>query len=159
MSAIIVVGAGVGGLAAAVRLSTLGHEVTVLEQAREIGGKLGVISHDGFVFDTGPSLVTLPHILEELFADTGAPLSDSLTLQRLETAARYRFPDGTTFDMPGEMSEIPAALDAALGAGTGHQWASFLARAERKRFVIRKVSRKFVARISKLTPLALCKQA
>ena len=131
MSAIIVVGAGVGGLAAAVRLSALGHEVTVLEQAREIGGKLGVISHDGFVFDTGPSLVTLPHILEELFADTGAPLSDSLTLQRLETAARYRFPDGTTFDMPGEVSEIPAALDAALGAGTGHQWASFLARAER----------------------------
>ncbi|WP_267626768.1 phytoene desaturase family protein [Gordonia sputi] len=131
MSSIIVVGAGVGGLAAAVRLSALGHEVTVLEQSQEIGGKLGVISLDGFVFDTGPSLVTLPHILDELFTDTGAPLSESLTLQRLETAARYRFPDGTTFDMPGEMSEIPAALDAALGAGTGHQWTSFLQRAER----------------------------
>ncbi|MGW0452516.1 phytoene desaturase family protein [Gordonia sputi] len=131
MSSIIVVGAGVGGLAAAVRLSALGHEVTVLEQSQEIGGKLGVISLDGFVFDTGPSLVTLPHILDELFADTGAPLSDSLTLQRLETAARYRFSDGTTFDMPGEMSEIPAALDAALGAGAGPQWTSFLQRAER----------------------------
>lgn len=129
MSRILVIGAGVGGLAAAVRLCAGGHDVTVLEQSQEVGGKLGVIEHEGFVFDTGPSLVTLPHILEQLFADTGAPLSDSLTLQRLPTAARYRFPDGTTLDMPGEMSEIPDAIDAALGPGTGAQWASFLHRA------------------------------
>lgn len=130
MSRIIVIGAGVGGLAAAIRLCAAGHDVTVLEQSDDVGGKLGVIEHDGFVFDTGPSLVTLPHILEELFADTGAPLSDSLTLQRLSTAARYRFPDGTTLDMPGEMSQIPAALDDALGDGRGAQWEAFLHRAE-----------------------------
>lgn len=129
MSEIIVVGAGVGGLAAALRLRAQGHTVTVLEQADEVGGKLGVIEHDGFVFDTGPSLVTLPHILSELFDDTGAPLSDYLTLQRLPTATRYRFPDGSGLDMPGDLTQIPAALDSALGPGRGAQWSRFLERA------------------------------
>ncbi|AZG46581.1 phytoene desaturase family protein [Gordonia insulae] len=131
MTRIIVVGAGVGGLAVAIRLQAQGHQVLVLEQAEEVGGKLGVLHHDGFTFDTGPSLVTMPHILEELFADTGAPLSEVLTLQRLPVAARYRFPDGTELDMPGELDDIPAALDDALGPGTGDQWSSFLRRAER----------------------------
>ena len=58
VSRVVVVGAGVGGLAAAVRLQALGHRVTVLEQADEVGGKLGVLRHDGYVFDTGPSLKT-----------------------------------------------------------------------------------------------------
>lgn len=130
MSRVIVVGAGVGGLAAAVRLRALGHEVTVLEQSAEIGGKLGVLERDGFVFDTGPSLVTLPHVFEELFAATGAPLSEVLELRRLEVAARYRFPDGTLLDMPGRLADIPAALDAALGPGRGAQWSALLRRAE-----------------------------
>ncbi|GAA2052086.1 phytoene desaturase family protein [Williamsia deligens] len=124
------VGAGVGGLAAAVRLAAQGHDVTVLEHADEPGGKLGVIRRDGFVFDTGPSLVTIPDILEDLFAATGAPVREVLDLQRLSTAARYRFPDGSVLDMPGHLDDIPAALDAALGAGTGAQWAAFLKRAE-----------------------------
>ena len=130
MSEIIVVGAGVGGLAAAVRLQALGHRVTVLEQADEIGGKLGVVEVDGFLFDTGPSLVTMPYVLEELFFDTGSPASEVLDLQRLAPAARYRFPDGTILDMPGTLDAIPDALDAVLGPGTGAQWAAFLARAE-----------------------------
>jgi phytoene desaturase len=128
---IVVVGAGVGGLSAAVRLAAAGHEVTVLEQADEPGGKLGVIRHDGFVFDTGPSLVTLPDILEDLFAATGAPVRDVLDLQRLSVAARYRFPDGTVLDMPGHLGDIPDALDSALGPGRGAQWSAFLAHAER----------------------------
>ncbi|GAB93400.1 phytoene desaturase family protein [Gordonia rhizosphera] len=131
MSRIVIVGAGVGGLAAAVRLQALGHRVTVFEKSDTVGGKLGVLEHDGFVFDTGPSLVTMPQVLEELFADTGPPLSDSLTLRRLPIAARYRFPDGAQLDMPGDITEIPAALDAALGRGRGAQWSQFLTRAER----------------------------
>ena len=130
MSQVIVVGAGVGGLAAALRLQAGGHNVTVLEQSSDIGGKLGVIEHDGFRFDTGPSLVTMPHVLEELFTSTGASVHDVLSLQRLSTAARYRFPDGSELDMPGSLDEIPAAMDAMLGPGRGAQWSALLARAE-----------------------------
>jgi phytoene desaturase len=130
-SRVAVVGAGVGGLAVAVRLAALGHRVTVLEQADAVGGKLGTLEHDGFRFDTGPSLVTMPHLLRDLFVTTGAPLADVLDLQRLDVACRYTFPDGTVLDLPGELAAIPAALDAALGPGTGAQWSAFLAHAER----------------------------
>ncbi|NED65426.1 FAD-dependent oxidoreductase, partial [Streptomyces sp. SID10244] len=82
MSDIIVVGAGVGGLAAALRLQARGHRVTVMEQSGEIGGKLGVIEAEGFRFDTGPSLVTMPHVLADLFESSGVSLADSLPLAR-----------------------------------------------------------------------------
>ncbi len=130
-SRVLVVGAGVGGLAAAVRLAASGHDVTVLEQAEVVGGKLGTHAHDGYLFDTGPSLLTLPHVLEELFAATGAPLDAVLPLRRLDVACRYRFPDGVEVDLPGDAAAVPAALDAALGPGRGAQWAALMARAER----------------------------
>jgi phytoene desaturase len=129
MSRVVVVGAGVGGLAAAARLGWLGHQVTVVEQAAAVGGKLGTSDHDGFRFDTGPSLVTMPHVLEELYASTGVPLDEVLPLQRLDLACRYRFADGTVLDLPGDPAAIPAALDAALGAGSGDQWAALMQRA------------------------------
>ena len=131
MTRVVVVGAGVGGLSVAMRLAATGHDVTVLEQFDDVGGKLGVIEHDGFIFDTGPSLVTMPHVFEELFDATGASIHDHLTLERLAVAARYRFPDGTELDMPGTLDDIPAALDAAFGPGRGAQWSSFLERAQR----------------------------
>ncbi|MFY0406431.1 phytoene desaturase family protein [Solicola sp. PLA-1-18] len=131
MSRVVVIGAGLGGLAAAARLAASGHDVTVLEQAARVGGKLGTHERDGFVFDTGPSLVTMPHLLRELFDDTGGPLEDVLSLRRLDVACRYRFPDGTVLDLPGDLDAVPAALDAALGDGTGAQWSAFLDRAER----------------------------
>jgi len=131
VSTVVVIGAGVGGLSAAVRLQAAGHRVTVLERSAEVGGKLGTWERDGFVFDTGPSLVTMPHLLAELFADTGAPVEEVLVLERLATACRYTFPDGTVLDLPGTLAEIPAALDGALGPGAGAQWSAFLGRAER----------------------------
>ncbi|WP_040795596.1 phytoene desaturase family protein [Nocardia higoensis] len=129
MSRVLVVGAGIGGLAAAMRLQAMGHRVTVLEQSEEIGGKLGVVEQDGFRFDTGPSLLTMPQVLEELFASTGSSVHDVLSLQRLPLAAGYRFPDGTELNMPGTLADIPAALDAALGPGRGAQWSALLDRA------------------------------
>ncbi|GAA5145302.1 phytoene desaturase family protein [Nocardioides marinquilinus] len=129
MSRVVVVGAGVGGLAVAVRLAAQGHGVTLLEQADEVGGKLGVRRRDGFVFDTGPSLLTMPHLLDELLADTGGP-DPGLRLQRLDVACHYRFADGTGLAMPGRLDDVPAALDAALGPGRGEQWTAFLRRAE-----------------------------
>jgi len=131
VSRVVVVGAGLGGLATAVRLAHAGHEVTVLEQSTRIGGKLGRYSLGGFGFDTGPSLLTLPSVYEELFAETGAPLSRVLDLVALDPAFRYRFADGTVLDVPGGGGpRVAAAMDAALGQGAGAQWLAFMARAE-----------------------------
>ncbi|WP_029431644.1 NAD(P)/FAD-dependent oxidoreductase [Blastococcus sp. URHD0036] len=131
MARVAVVGAGLGGLAAAARLAALGHDVTVLEQADTVGGKLGWYARDGHAFDTGPSLVTLPQVYRDLFAATGGPLEESVGLVRLDPAVAYRFADGTSLALPGEPAAIPAALDAALGGGAGAQWAGLMARAER----------------------------
>ncbi|WP_164701158.1 NAD(P)/FAD-dependent oxidoreductase [Modestobacter sp. KNN46-3] len=130
MARVVVVGAGLGGLAAAARLAATGHAVTVLEQAPQVGGKLGWYARDGHGFDTGPSLVTLPQVLEDLFVATGAPLSEVLPLQRLDPAVAYRFADGTTTALPGHRDDIPARLDADLGPGSGAQWTALLTRAE-----------------------------
>ncbi|WP_091372020.1 NAD(P)/FAD-dependent oxidoreductase [Geodermatophilus sp. DSM 45219] len=129
MARVAVVGAGLGGLAAAARLAALGHAVTVLEQAPQVGGKLGWYARDGHGFDTGPSLVTLPQLYRDLFAATGGPLEDAVDLVRLDPAVAYRFADGTPLAVPGEAAAVPDALDAALGAGAGAQWAALTARA------------------------------
>jgi phytoene desaturase len=130
VSGVVVVGAGLGGLAAAVRLADAGHRVTVLEQSSRTGGKLGRYSRDGFVFDTGPSLLTLPSVYEELFAETGAPLGQLVDMVSVDPAFRYRFADGTVLDVPNASSaRTAAAMDEALGEGTGAQWQAFMARA------------------------------
>jgi phytoene desaturase len=128
---VVVVGAGLGGLAAAARLATAGHSVTVVERSDRVGGKLGTYERDGHVFDTGPSLLTMPQVYRDLFSATGGPLEDSVDLLQLDPAVRYRFADGTTLDMPGRPEAIPAALDSALGPGTGAQWAALMDRAAR----------------------------
>lgn len=119
-SRVIVVGAGLGGLAVAARLATAGHDVTVYESAPTVGGKLGVLKRDGFTFDTGPSLLTVPDVLEQLFADTGGPAG--LTPLAVDPASAYRFADGTELSMPHDATAVPAALDAALGSGAGESW-------------------------------------
>jgi len=127
---VVVIGAGLGGLAVATRLAALGHLVTVVEQADTVGGKLGRYARDGYAFDTGPSLVTLPGLLGDLFAATGPPLEDSLDLVRLDPAVSYRFADGTRLTVPGDFDAVPGAMDAALGEGAGAQWSALMRRAE-----------------------------
>jgi phytoene desaturase len=122
---IAVVGAGVGGLAAAARLASAGHLVTVLEQGRSAGGKAGRLERDGFTFDTGPSLLTMPWVFQELFADTGAPLDAHVELIRVEPVTRYRFADGSGFDLS---ADLPVAIEAleAWSPGAGSDWTCFL---------------------------------
>jgi phytoene desaturase len=126
---VVVIGAGAGGLAAAARLAAQGHDVALHERAPEHGGKLGEYARDGFVFDTGPSLLTLPGVVEELFADTGGP--SGLDVVPVDPVCRYRFGDGTALDLPFDAAAIPAALDAALGAGAGAQWSALHDRSAR----------------------------
>ena len=129
MARVVVIGAGLGGLAAAARLAAAGHGVTLLERSAGIGGKLGRFTRDGHVFDTGPSLVTMPHLLGELFTATGTSLEAAVDLVRLDPAVSYRFADGTRLAVPGRPEVIPGALDAALGDGAGRQWTALMERA------------------------------
>ncbi len=130
MARVVVVGAGLGGLAAAARLATLRHDVTVCEQADVVGGKLGVLQRDGFVVDTGPSLLTLPAVYRDLFLATGGPLEAEVPLVPVDPVCHYRFADGTELDMPNvSRSRVAAAWDDALGAGAGADWTAFSVRA------------------------------
>lgn len=130
MSRVVVVGAGVGGLAAACRLAARGHRVTVLEAAEQVGGKLGTYEREGFRFDTGPSLLTMPEVFGDLFAATGG-WPPSLVLERLDPLIRHRFADGTWLDTSDDLTVLTDRLDATLGVGAGADWRAFLERAGR----------------------------
>ncbi|PRY30113.1 phytoene desaturase family protein [Pseudosporangium ferrugineum] len=123
MSRVVVIGAGVGGLAAAVRLAAAGHEVTVHERASDVGGKLGRYERDGFLFDTGPSLLTLPQV----FTDLGLTLDPVA----LDPVVRHVFPDGRTLDSSPDPAVFAGRIADALGAGAAADWARFWRRAER----------------------------
>jgi phytoene desaturase len=129
MARVVVIGAGVGGLAAAARLAAQGHRVALHERSDVHGGKLGVYRREGFTFDTGPSLLTLPQVFDDLFAATGGPAD--LSLEPIDPVCAYRFADGTRLDLPRDPAAVPAALDAALGPGTGAAWQALHARSAR----------------------------
>lgn len=96
---VIIIGAGIGGLSAAIRLAAAGKRVIVLEQNEQVGGKMSQIEAGGFRWDTGPSVITMRHVFEELFQAAGRRLEDYLTLQPVEPLTRYFYPDGTKLDM------------------------------------------------------------
>jgi phytoene desaturase len=94
----VVIGAGVGGLCAAIHLAARGWRVTVLEQNVHAGGKMSQFTADGFRWDTGPSVITMRHVLEDVFQVAGRRLSDYLTLVPVEPLTRYFWPDGIQLD-------------------------------------------------------------
>ena len=90
----LVIGSGFGGLAAAVRLAARGHPVTVLEKLDAPGGRAYVHRQDGYTFDAGPTIVTAPYILEDLWATCGRKLADDVDLRSLDPFYEVRFDDG-----------------------------------------------------------------
>ena len=115
---ILVIGAGLGGLAAAIRLARAGHAVEVWERNGEPGGKLKELRVGDFSWGTGPSLLTMPHVLRELFADAGERMEDHLDLVQLESACRYFWTDGTMIDEDAtfwRQPEIARFLEYARG--------------------------------------------
>lgn len=104
----VVIGAGLGGLALALRLACRGWAVTICEQASSPGGKMNRWETNGFRFDTGPSLITMPWVFEELFAAAGTRLCDHIELLNVHPLAEYRFADGTRFT---HTADLPAWLD------------------------------------------------
>ncbi|MFD4483146.1 phytoene desaturase family protein [Streptomyces sp. NPDC058471] len=131
MARIVVIGAGMGAMAAAARLAVAGHRVVVHERSGTYGGALGSVERDGFVFDTGPGLLHLPAVYRDLFVKTGKePLEKCVELSQVEPAVRHVFADGTTADLPNaSRAGVGDALDAALGSGAGAHWSAYMNRA------------------------------
>ncbi|KUN86562.1 phytoene dehydrogenase [Streptomyces bungoensis] len=131
MARIAVIGAGMGAMAAAARLAVAGHRVVVYERGGTYGGAVGRFERDGFAFDTGPGLLTLPAVYRDLFVKTGKePLEDVVDLVQVDPAARHVFADGTRVSLPNaSRAGVVSALDEALGAGAGQRWGDFLVRA------------------------------
>ncbi|MYS06468.1 NAD(P)-binding protein, partial [Streptomyces sp. SID6041] len=131
MARIVVIGAGLGAMAAAARLAVAGHRVTVYERGATYGGSVGRFARDGFAFDTGPGLLHLPAVYRDLFVKTGKkPLEACVSLTQVDPSSRHVFADGTRVDLPNaSRAGTLAALDAALGAGAGERWGDFLVRA------------------------------
>ncbi|MCC5914470.1 MAG: phytoene desaturase [Balneolaceae bacterium] len=125
----VVIGAGLGGVASAALLAFRGYDVTVFESNATVGGKMQELERDGYRFDTGPSLFTMPFLLEKLFSNCGESLSDYLQFDELKPLCRYFWKDGIRFDNYAEreksMEEIrrfsPSDADA---------YSKFLDRAE-----------------------------
>ncbi len=98
----IVIGSGFGGLAAAVRLSCKGYRVEIFEKLDAPGGRAYVHRQDGFTFDAGPTIITAPQLLEELWTLCGRRFADDITLKPMEPFYRLRFDDGSWFDYSGD---------------------------------------------------------
>jgi phytoene desaturase len=98
----VVIGSGFGGLAAAIRLGARGYRVTVLERLSEAGGRASVFRQDGFTFDAGPTIITAPFLLNELWALAGKRFEDDIDLRSVTPFYRIRFKDGSTFDCSGD---------------------------------------------------------
>jgi diapolycopene oxygenase len=117
---VVVVGAGLGGLSAAISLVTEGHAVTVLEKNDKPGGKLNVAEEQGFRFDLGPSILTMPHVFETLFERSGRKMTDYVRFRELTTHWRNFFEDGLVFDLTSDLRAQERELTKLPGdAGAG----------------------------------------
>jgi diapolycopene oxygenase len=114
---ISVIGAGIGGLASAIRLAVRGHDVTVFEQSSAPGGKMGELRWDGYRWDAGPSLFTLPELMEELYMLADEEMKVSARYRQLEVITKYFYEDGVVLNAFGD----PEAFIAEAAAKTGEQ--------------------------------------
>ena len=118
-----VIGGGLAGLAAAIVLAARGHPVTLLEKNGWLGGKAALLSAEGFRFDMGPTILTLPGVLARVFAEAGHRMEDELDLIRLDPQWRCLFADGSVLDLVENGPAMAQRLDAfapSSGAGEGY---------------------------------------
>ncbi len=126
----IVIGSGFGGLAAATRLAVRGYRVTVLEKLDAPGGRAYVFRQDGFTFDAGPTIITAPFLLEELWSLCGRRFSDDVDLRPMMPFFRLRFDDGETFDYSGDPDLMRAEV-SRLSPGDLPGYERFLKRSKK----------------------------
>jgi phytoene desaturase len=129
---VVVVGGGLGGLAAACTLAARGYAVTLLDKNPWVGGKAAVLAEQGFRFDMGPTILTIPRVLKRIYAEAGRDLERHLDLVPLDPQWRSFFVDGTTLDLVADVRQMQANLDAyAPGTGAGAGYGRFMDLAKR----------------------------
>jgi phytoene desaturase len=111
----IIIGSGVAGIALSVRLALQGYEVRVFERNSMPGGKMGVLEQDGFQFDTGPSLFTMPENIEELFAEAGENMDEYLRYEAVDITCRYFFENGKVINAFSDQELFAAELENKTG--------------------------------------------
>ena len=102
----IVIGSGFGGIAAALRLKAKGHDVTLIEKHNDLGGRARVFKKDGFIFDGGPTVITAPYLIHELFELFNKNSNDYINITPLKTWYRFIFEDGMKFDYSGDENSM-----------------------------------------------------
>ena len=116
-STVVVVGAGLAGLSAALHLAGRGRAVTVVERATHPGGRVGRLDIDGYRLDTGPTVLTMPDIIDEAFAAVGESTADRLELMRVDPAYRASFADGSALDVHSDRDAMAAEIERFAGRG------------------------------------------
>ena len=111
----IVIGAGVAGLATAARLAAAGHKTVVFEASASPGGKLAVIGDKRYRFDAGPSLFTLPYLIDQVIKDCGKSPADYFEYYRKEKACIYYWPDGTRLEAHADAEQFASEVEEVLG--------------------------------------------
>lgn len=128
---VIVIGGGLGGLSAAIRLAKKGFAVSLFERSSTVGGKCRVENFEGYLFDTGPSLLTLPAVYRDLFLKTGAPLESEITLSPVDPAFEYRFASGKRLTLPNaSRAGVTQAIASTFGEERAQEWVALMNRAE-----------------------------
>lgn len=128
---IVIVGAGLGGLSAALHLAGAGRRVTLLEREGFPGGRAGLLTDQGYRFDTGPTVLTMPSIIEESFAAVGEKLTDWLTLTTLDPAYRAFYPDGSTLDVIADPHRMALEISRVCGPAEADGYLRFVDYARR----------------------------
>jgi phytoene desaturase len=128
---VVIVGAGLAGLSCALHLAAAGRQVTVLEREAEPGGRAGRLTTDGYHFDTGPTVLTMPELIAEPMAALGERLSDWLDLRRLDPAYRAHFADGSVIDVHADTDRMADQLARVCGPREAAGYRRFVAYARR----------------------------
>ncbi len=125
MKTAVVIGAGFGGLALAIRLQSAGVQTTLVEGRDKPGGRAYYWERDGFVFDAGPTVITAPEALQELWQLTGRDMREDVTLEPVSPFYRLNWPDGTNFDYTNDDTLLRSEI-AKLDPGDRAGYARFL---------------------------------
>ena len=128
----IVIGSGLGGLAAACTLAARGHDVTLVERSEWLGGKAAVLERDGFRFDMGPTILTLPGVLRRIFQEANKNIDDYMDLVRLDPQWRCFFDGNTQFDLLESLDEMQSQLREVSTEAAAQGYGKFLKLSERQ---------------------------
>jgi len=123
---VVIVGAGLGGLSAALRLAGAGRQVTILEREDVPGGRAGLWQSGGHSFDTGPTVLTMPQLIEDAFDAVGENMRDWLDLEPVSPLYRTYFPDGSQLDVHSDPAAMAAEIESVIGSAEAGGYLRFV---------------------------------